>query len=102
MLIKRNLVTLHQFQTPNELRTGRTYLVNERAFYILSQVEIWTISKNEDDKQERSRQCYIPIPTRIVYISFGVGYCLLLGKGSREPQYSNNNSSHASFLYNSQ
>ena len=24
-----------------------------------------------------------------VYIPFGVGYCLLLGKGSREPQYSN-------------
>ena len=41
---------------------------------------------------------------KIVYISFGVGYCLLLVLGSPElletrvPQLSNSNSSHASFI----
>ena len=39
---------------------------------------------------------------QVDYITFGVGYCLLLGKGSPEPQCSNISSSHASFLYNSQ
>jgi len=36
------------------------------------------------NRQERSRQCYIPILIWIVYISFGVGYCLLSNQGSPE------------------
>ena len=34
-----------------------------------------------------------------VYIPFGVGYCLLLGKGSREPQYSNTQWFPRFFIY---
>nr|DAT79973.1 MAG TPA: hypothetical protein [Caudoviricetes sp.] len=45
----------------------------------------------KDNRQERSRQCYISIfLVKIAYISFGVGSIVYyLHKGSREPQLCN-------------
>ena len=45
---------------------------------ILSLVGIWTISKNEDNKQETLTLLLYTCLDTAVYISIGVGYCLLL------------------------
>ena len=57
-----------------------------RAFKILSHHEISTVSVPRDNKQERSRLCYIALSIKERIIYMGVGYCLLLWNGqSRAP-----------------
>jgi len=68
LLIKRNLVTLCQFQTTKEIEEWKDVFSKRRAFDILSYREISTISMNGDNEQERSRQCYISASTGELYI----------------------------------
>lgn len=51
---------------------------DKERFEILSLVGIWTISKNEDNKQETLTLLLYTCLDTAVYISIGVGYCLLL------------------------
>ena len=81
------------------LTVVRTDILVKSVLKILSLVGIWTISKNEDNKQE-TLTLLLYTCLMAVYIPIGVGYCLLLIL--RQSRASNKvilNSSYALFLY---